>query len=213
MRKIVLLLLAICFTGVVSAQNSNTELLRQGVSKRKAKAEANAKIDKKEFWIGKVPVKNGKATFEKAITASGKSQAQIFDAMSTFAQKLVENTGHPTVSQITIQEKEQGKIIGILQETMYFKRSKWQTDFTEFYYQLTIDCSSETCKITISDIQYRYEEERDIPGEYLKAEDWITDDAAFNKSKTKLLKEPGKFRRATIKRINEIFETAEKFIK
>ena len=31
--------------------------------------------------------------------------------------------------------------------------------------------------------------------------------------KTKLLKEPGKFRRGTIKRINEIFETAEKFIK
>ena len=213
MRKILLLLLAIYSASVVSAQNSNTELLRQGASQRKAKAEANAKIDKKEFWIGKVPVKNGKATFEKVINASGKSQAQIFDAMTAFAQNLISNSGHPTVSQIAIQEKEQGKIIGTLQETMYFKRSKWQSDFTEFYYQLTIDCTEGSCKIAITDIQYRYEEERDNLGEYLKAEDWITDDAAFNKSKTKLLKEPGKFRRGTIKRINEIFESAEKVIK
>ena len=69
-------------------------------------------------------------------------------------------------------------------------------------------CKGGQCQIQVKDIQYRYEEMHEVKGAYLKAEDWITDEAACNKDKTKLLKEPGKFRRKTIQRIQEIFDSA-----
>ncbi len=212
MKKILLYLFSLCLSCGIYAQNTNssTELLRQGANNRKAKAEAKVKLDKQEYWVGKVPVKNGKVTFEKKINVPGKSMAQVYNAMTVFAQNLVSMSEHTDVSQIALQEESQGKIIGSIQETMYFKRKKWEADFTEFYYQFIIDCHDGGCTLTLTDLQYRYEEEREIKGEYLKAEEWISDEAAFNKAKTKLLKEPGKFRRGTINRVNEIFAVAEK---
>ncbi|MBR4298034.1 MAG: hypothetical protein IKT82_07620, partial [Bacteroidaceae bacterium] len=44
------------------------------------------------------------------------------------------------------------------------------------------------------------------------AEKWITDAEALNKSQTKLLKIPGKFRRFTIDRKDEIFNGAAKAV-
>ena len=43
-----------------------------------------------------------------------------------------------------------------------------------------------------------------------RAEKWITAEEAMNKAKTKLLKIPGKFRRFTIDRKDEIFRGAAK---
>ena len=193
--------------------NSSMELLREGSSKRKAKIENRMKSDKQNYWLGKVPVKDGIVTFERTINVPNKSKEQIHDLMVSFANQLVSSSEHPEVSQISVNDNTQGIIIGSIQETMYFKRTKWETDYTEFYYQFTIDINDTSCKITINNIQYRYEEQHEVDSSYLKAENWITDDEAFNKSKTKFLKEPGKFRRETFKRINEIFDSAEKSVK
>ena len=55
-------------------------------------------------------------------------------------------------------------------------------------------------------LRYLYD---DIPNaEVYRAEDWITDSEALNKSKTKLLRLPGKFRRFTIDRKDAIFRGA-----
>ena len=121
---------------------------------------------------------------------------------------LVARSNHEEVSQIAADEPAQGVMIANICETMYFKKSKWETDFTDFYYQIVLKCKGGQCQIQVKDIQYRYEEMHEVKGAYLKAEDWITDEAAFNKDKTKLLKEPGKFRRKTIQRIQEIFDSA-----
>ena len=51
----------------------------------------------------------------------------------------------------------------------------------------------------------------DMPNQQpYSAEKWITDEEAMNKAKTKLLKIPGKFRRFTIDRKDEIFRGAAK---
>ena len=50
-------------------------------------------------------------------------------------------------------------------------------------------------------------------GMEVNAEEWITDENALNKAKTKLLKYSGKFRRKTIDRKDEIFENITNALK
>jgi hypothetical protein len=50
------------------------------------------------------------------------------------------------------------------------------------------------------------------PDVCFSAEKWITDEEALNKKQTKLLKIPGKFRRFTIDRKDEIFNGAAKAV-
>ena len=45
-------------------------------------------------------------------------------------------------------------------------------------------------------------------GKVIRAEEWITDSEALNKTQTKLYPRSGKFRRKTIDRVKEIFEGA-----
>jgi colicin import membrane protein len=57
-------------------------------------------------------------------------------------------------------------------------------------------------------MSYQYEIDRpDTEAVETIAEDWITDENALNKKKTKLAKYTGKFRRKTIDRKDNIFET------
>ena len=56
-------------------------------------------------------------------------------------------------------------------------------------------------------IRYWYDEARD-GGEKYSAEEWITDDMALNKKKTKLAPICGKFRRETIDLKDELFQSA-----
>lgn len=215
MKKILALIVLLNATFALYAQstNSSVELLRKGTSARKAKKEAQSKLDKELYWLGKVPVKEGLVVFEKKYDGLKLTKSQIFDAMANFAQQLIDDSKHPEVSQIASQDADDGKIICILGETMYFKRAKWETDYANFYYQLLIDCKDGSCNLKIKNLQYRYEEEHEVKGEYIKAEEWITDEAAFNKSKTAFLKETGKFRRATINRFNEIISKADNCLK
>ncbi|MBQ1645356.1 MAG: hypothetical protein II052_00510, partial [Prevotella sp.] len=62
--------------------------------------------------------------------------------------------------------------------------------------------------VTLSRISYQYEQDRpDSQGVETVAEEWITDESALNKKKTKLARYTGKFRRKTIDRKDNIFET------
>ena len=190
---------------MTQSTNSNDDLLKQGVSNRQAKKEAQNKQDRQLYWLGKVPVKDGIVVFEKTLV---KESSDVYATMKGWLDSLVARSNHEEVSQIAADEPAQGVMIANICETMYFKKSKWETDFTDFYYQIVLKCKGGQCQIQVKDIQYRYEEMHEVKGAYLKAEDWITDEAAFNKDKTKLLKEPGKFRRKTIQRIQEIFDSA-----
>ena len=53
----------------------------------------------------------------------------------------------------------------------------------------------------------------DTDGLETRAEEWITDKEGLNKSKTKLSKISGKFRRKTIDRKDEIFATITEALK
>lgn len=62
-------------------------------------------------------------------------------------------------------------------------------------------------QIDMSRIRYWYDENRD-GGERYTAEEWITDDMALNKKRTKLAPICGKFRRETIDLKDDLFNSA-----
>lgn len=212
MRKLIFIIF--CLTAVfASAQTGNDDLLHEGQARRQARKASSVKNDKAKYWIGKVPVQEGLVTFQRTITVPAKSQAQIVKALDEWLQGVVKKSELENSSNIVPQENSQGKVIASIGEMMYFKRKSWESDFTKFYYQITADCQDGQFTLTFNHLQYRYEEGREQGGDYITAEGWITDDAVFNKSKTKFLAEPGKFRRATIERMNELFEQAAAAVK
>ena len=69
-------------------------------------------------------------------------------------------------------------------------------------------CKPGKCDLEMTRIRYWYDEARD-GGEKYVAEEWITDDMALNKSKTKLAPICGKFRRKTIDLKDELFKSIQ----
>ena len=63
--------------------------------------------------------------------------------------------------------------------------------------------------MVINQISYYYEEDLEgNNGRTYRAEEWINDENALNKAKTKLLWGTGKFRRKTVDRVETIFTGA-----
>ena len=84
-------------------------------------------------------------------------------------------------------------------------------DQTRLYYVIEVNCKDGEAEVSFSRIHYLYDEYRDP--QKLKAEEWITDDVAVNKKKTKLYPFMGKFRRKTIDRKDFIFNKFESLLK
>lgn len=151
-------------------------------------------LDDPKYGAGQVPVENGKVTFVRTIdfSAAGVSEEQAFINLSSWAK------GHfvaPLVLSGKVTDRS-GKIVISAEEYITFKKTAFVTDRSRMSYLITLSFNGTECTMTITDIAYWYEEERD-GGSHFTAEDWITDSEAFGKS-GKLLKTTGKFRIKTI---------------
>ena len=92
---------------------------------------------------------------------------------------------------------------------MTFKKLFLNLDRTRFRYNLAATVTDGKVSMMLSKITYYYNEDMDGQhGENYKAEEWITDKEAVNKSNTKLYPRSGKFRIKTIDRVEAIFESA-----
>lgn len=158
-----------------------------------------------EYLKGAVPVVDGSVVFEKQFNVKNKTKQQIFDSLLVFTQNLIKSENQLPQSRITETDAAKGRIVASIEETLYFKRKAWVSDFTSFYYQLIFECKDNSYKATMRRIRYIYEEGRNFNnGNVINAEDWITDEHAIN-SKGKLARITGKFRQKTIDRKNELF--------
>ena len=198
MRKL-LLAAAICAPLLAMAQN--TWETPQQTSKT---------VDEK-YLVGAVPEENGKVVFKTTIEAPGKSAGQIFDIIGQYMRKMTKESNQTEQSRITVADTLQHQIIGTFQEWLVFKKSALLTDQTRFFYVLAADCSDGKAEVSITNIFYIYEEERN-PQQY-KAEEWITDDWGLTKKKDKLSRVSGKFRRKTIDRKDYLFNKLESLLK
>ena len=169
-----------------------------------------AQNDETKYLEGAVTLKNGYVEFEKSYNVPGKSQEEIFGALQNYIQNsLIDGLESLKQSRMVKADSTNFTIVADLEEWLYFKRKAWVTHRTRFYYQIIAQAEEGRFNIIMRRIHYLYdEEERPGMAEPYHAEEWITDDMALNKEKTKLTRIAGKFRRYTIERKDEIFTNA-----
>ena len=167
-----------------------------------------ARIEEKKYLAGGVPEQNGIVTFTQSFTVTGKSQAEIYPVMQRFVKQLVAD-GRQDLRTRVISE-ENSTIIAKVEEIMTFKKVFLNWDHCYFRYLINVECTADDkVKMTITKISYYYDfDQEGNNGVVYKAEEWISDKEAINKSGDKLYPRSGKFRRKTVDRVEEIFKGA-----
>lgn len=232
MKKYPLILLAFVLAMPAMAQNSNDDLLHEGQARRFARKAAKKAQEKQvtkttvvagktktqtysydpKYWVGKVPVVDGKVTFERTIAAPGKTKSQLEEIMRGFEQQLITDSHNEIISHFDDQATDAGQVAATIGEQLYFVKKPWLTDVAGLYYIVSAQCADGQVKLRLNNIQYSYEIGRETGGENLKAEDLITDEMAINKKKNKFYKEQGKFRCATIDRMTALLDQASALV-
>lgn len=148
-----------------------------------------------QYAAGTVPVINGKVTFEEVIPAEGYSAAEVSDIVNAW---IKERYVEPTVISVKLFDSGvPGTTVIKGEEYIVFKNTFFVLSRARTYYFLTLTANDGSCTFNMSRITYWYDDEDDKGGIKMKAEEWITDDNAFNK-KGKMKKFEGKFRSKTI---------------
>lgn len=161
-----------------------------------------------KYLEGAITLTDGKVTLSTEINAPKMSKAQIYESILNWANKRFQPSKN-FKARVLYQNPEEGTIAIGGDEFIIFSSTALTLDRSRIYYQLLINCEEEKCNVDMTRIRYWYGEE-DNGGEKYDAEEWITDNIALNKSKTKLSPVMGKFRRKTIDLKNELFESIRK---
>lgn len=186
---------------VVMAQDNTWE---------RVETSANSFNPDQKYLAGAVPEVDGKVVFKTTVDAPGKSAQQVYDIVLDYMKKLVHEPNQFEQSRVVLEDK--GRQVGAtLQEWLVFKSTALQLDRTRLLYNLIVDCADGKADVTMSRINYIYDEERD-PQHYV-AEEWITDKWGLNKKQTKLARVSGKFRRKTIDRKDFLFNKFAELLK
>ena len=159
------------------------------------------KRDDGKYLAGAVPEVDGKVVFSKEFSIPGMSQDEIFERMQKWMQVRLKRNGNET-SRVVYANKEKGQVIGMGEEWIVFSSTALALDRTSVQYQIGAFCQPETCELRIEKIRYTYGEGRDQ--EKYVAEEWITDEYALNKSRTKLVRGLAKWRRNTVDFVNAL---------
>ena len=156
------------------------------------------------YLEGAITLTDGKVTLSTEINVPEMSKTQIYETLLDWANKRFQPS-KDFKARVLYQNPEDGTIAIGGDEFIIFSSTALTLDRSRIYYQLLINCEEEKCKVDMTRIRYWYGEE-DNGGEKYDAEEWITDNIALNKSKTKLSPVMGKFRRKTIDLKNELFK-------
>lgn len=168
-----------------------------------------AQTDEK-YLAGAVPEENGRVIFTKKIAVPLNAN-EIYEAVKEWAAETYKPDKEFPNNRILSENPEALEVTIGGEEYIVFSSKAWALDRTRVYYKLNIACSDNQCTARIFNIKYWYEEERN-GGQRFKAEEWITDEMGLNKSKSKLARMSGKFRRKTIDHVEEIFNNLETFV-
>ena len=205
-KLIVLMMLALPMS--VIAQN----VWEKPKEEKVEKAEEVKKPNKDEKYLrGAVPIVDGDVQWTLDVDVPGKSAQDIYDKMFKTLTDLTKSEGQLEGSAVTLVNKQDHIVVANVREWLLFSSSLLSLDRTKFYYTLIARCSDGHLNMTMNRISYKYDEER--TNQVYKAEEWISDDAAVNKKNTKLYRGSAKFRRKTIDRKDQIFETIRNVLK
>ena len=197
MKKIFIVIL-MCLPMIVMAQNSWEKPVEKNNTDNK-------------YLAGAVPVVDGKVVFETNISAPGKKAGEIYQTMLRELEAMTKEEGHFEQSRIISANPEKNEICAVYQEWLVFKSTALILDRTRLFYNLVVTCEDEKANVKMNRIHYLYEEERNP--QTFKAEEWITDEYGLKKSKEKLSRVTGKFRRKTIDRKDYLFDKFTNLLK
>ena len=159
-----------------------------------------------KYLAGAVTLTDGKVTFTQELKTPSMSKDEVYKQMLEWAENRFKPEGK-LQSRVVYTNEGNGEIAASAEEYMVFSSSALSLDRTRIYYHLFIYVTEGNCKMEMTRIRYWYDENRD-GGERYTAEEWITDDMALNKKKTKLAPICGKFRRETIDLKDNLFKSA-----
>ena len=206
MKKIIIALIAL-FPLIANAQNVWEKPTDAPQQKKKALIEKNAANEDPKYLAGAIPMVDGKIVFTLDQDVPGKSAQQIYDIIYNVLSEMTKEEGQFKESQVALVNKQDHIIAARFKEWLVFQNTFLSLDRTVFNYTVIATCTDGHANVTISRMSYQYEQDRtDTQGIETVAEEWITDESALNKKKTKLAKYTGKFRRKTIDRKDNIFE-------
>ena len=207
MKKIIIALIAF-FPLIVNAQNVWEKPTDVPQQKKKALIEKNVANEDPKYLAGAIPLVDGKIVFTLDQDVPGKSAEQIYNIIYNVLSEMTKEEGQFKESQVALVNKQDHIIAARFKEWLVFQNTFLSLDRTVFNYTIIATCTDGHANVTLSRISYQYEQDRsDTEGIETVAEEWITDEYALNKKKTKLAKYTGKFRRKTIDRKDNIFQT------
>lgn len=158
-----------------------------------------------KYLEGAVPEVNGHVEWNLSIDVPARSAEWIYNKLGQLFTDMTHGEGQMEQSRVALAD-EVKHILGVrFQEWLVFRSSTLSLDRTEFNYTVIAECKDGHADVKLGRISYVYEENRG-GGQNYKAEEWIIDKYGLNKSKTKLAKLSGKFRRKTIDRKDYIFK-------
>lgn len=160
-----------------------------------------------KYLEGAITLKDDKVVFEEKIKVPSMTKEELYNTMLDWAEKRFISENNLT-SKVVYTNEEKGEIVASAEEYIVFSSSALSLDRTRIYYYFYIEVENGICNLTMNRIKYWYDENRD-GGERYTAEEWITDDMALNKKKTKLTPICGKFRRETIDLKDELFTSVK----
>ncbi|EJX10385.1 hypothetical protein, secreted [gut metagenome] len=160
---------------------------------------AKEKRDDSRYLAGAVPEVDGKVVFSKEFQIPGMSREEIYNTLMQWMTERLKENENPN-SRVVYTNKNQGTIAGIGEEWIVFSSSALSLDRTLINYQLTVTAKTGSCLVELEKIRFTYRET-----EKYKAEEWITDKYALNKSKTKLIHGLAKWRRNTVDFADDTF--------
>lgn len=205
-RFLIAVMMGIPFMAV--AQNTWETNTQAATVKKEAKAMVNP--DQK-YLAGAVPEVDGKVVWTTTLQAPGKTAQQVYDLIGRQLSAMTKEENQFEQSRILLADTTTHQIVANFQEWLVFKSTALVLDRTRLMYQIVADCKDGSADITMRRIYYLYDEERQ-PQSYT-AEEWITDKQGLNKKQNKLARVSGKFRRKTIDRKDNIFETLNNILK
>lgn len=156
--------------------------------------------DDSRYLVGAVPLEDGKVVFTQTFAVAGVSQQDIYRRMMDFlTTRMAKNKN---ASRVVYKDEAKGLIAASGEEYIVFQSTALSLDRAMTNYQITVAASAGQCVMNIEKLRYNYQKEK------VNAEEWISDDIALNKDKTKLVRGLAKFRRKTVDFADKWFEQA-----
>lgn len=153
----------------------------------------------------------GKIVFDTEIEAPGKSAAQLYDLVFDYMSGLTQDK-ESKASRMALVNKDEHIIVNTMDEWLVFSNTFISLDRTECKYNLIAKITDGKVSLSITHINYTYEEGRQT-GFKLPAEEVIIDKVALTKKKNDLARIFGKFRKKTIDRKDQIFNEIAALVK